>query len=72
MLIISKLRTLQQVQPSSRYVVVSWFSSEVGPGRSVADRFSWLLAESHNSGVVDGLKKTYRSALSRQTENNYV
>ena len=33
------------------------FSSERG---RVADRFSWLLSESHNSGVVDGLKKTYR------------
>ena len=35
-------------------------SSERG---SVADRFSWLLAEEQNTGVVDGLKKAYRNKL---------
>ena len=27
---------------------------------SVADRFSWLLTENNKSGVVDGLKDTYK------------
>ena len=70
MLITTNLKNLQRLQQSSKCVVVTFslqqrpYSSEPGNGRSVADRFSWLLAESHNSGVVDGLKKTYRSTLS--------
>merc|ERR1711970_1442927 len=35
-------------------------SSERG---RVADRFSWLLAEENNTGVVDGLKKAYKTKL---------
>ena len=67
-MMISKFKNLLQVPSSpSKCLLVTvsvqqrqrGFSSD---RLSVAERFSWLLAESHNSGVVDGLKKTYRSA----------
>ena len=69
-MISSKLKNLLHFPPNS--LEVTWlytglfaaqqrnFSSERG---RVADRFSWLLSETNNSGVVDGLKKTYRSKL---------
>ena len=30
---------------------------------SVADRFSWLLAENNQTGVIDGLKSVYKTKL---------
>ena len=39
---------------------LSWTRRLSSDRGKVADRFSWLLSESHNTGVVDGLKKTYR------------
>ena len=67
-MMISKFKNLLQVPSSSSkclLVTVSVQQRQRGFSSdrlSVAERFSWLLAESHNSGVVDGLKKTYRSA----------
>ena len=72
-MMISKFKNLLQVPSSpSKCLLVTvsvqqrqrGFSSD---RPSVAERFSWLLAESHNSGVVDGLKKTYRLASKIKT-----
>jgi len=51
---------LLQFRGSFLHSKIRFKSSERG---SVADRFSWLLAEEQNTGVVDGLKKAYRNKL---------
>ena len=62
-----RLRILLNCQQSCRCVELSLSNTVSVRVRSlssdrgkVADRFSWLLSESHNTGVVEGLKKTYR------------
>ena len=59
------LRELQKVHHKSdglgsciRYVNINIFSRH--KSSSVAERFSWLLTENNNSGVIEGLKNTYR------------
>ena len=59
------LRELQKVHHKSdglgsciRYVNINIFTRN--KSSSVAERFSWLLTENNNSGVIEGLKNTYR------------
>ena len=70
-MMISKFKNLLQVPSSpSKCLLVTVSVQQRGFSSdrpSVAERFSWLLAESHNSGVVDGLKKTYRLASKIKT-----
>ena len=62
------LRVLQKVHHKSdglgsciRIVNINIFTRN--KSSSVAERFSWLLTENKNSGVIDGLKNTYRFIL---------
>ena len=42
---------------------IQQFRSKSSDRTKVADRFSWLLAEDKNIGVVEGLKKAYKTKL---------
>ena len=64
---VKSLCKLCQTIPQVQYGYNSWFVQQVRYKSSdrgkVADRFSWLLSEEKNTGVVDGLKKAYRTKL---------
>ena len=54
------LRNQRRVTTTSCHGAVSLMRCYSTEQRSVADRFSWLLTENNQSGVVDGLKETYK------------
>lgn len=57
---LSAARCQKQIQNYSFLQQIRSKSSDRG---KVADKFSWLLAEEKNTGVVDGLKRAYRTKL---------
>merc|ERR1711892_1107799 len=56
-------QTIPQVQYGNNSGFVHQVRFKSSDRGKVADRFSWLLSEEKNTGVVDGLKKAYRTKL---------
>ena len=54
-------RTVQKYHAQTLKVQTSHVQTRLKS--SVADRFSWLLAENNQTGVIDGLKSVYKTKL---------